>query len=856
MKQLLPLLPRPSRYVGSEWGAVRKDPASVRVHCALAFPDLYEIGMSYLGQKILLTAVNSRGGLYAERVFAPCPEAAGVLRTYGARLATLETDTDLCDLDAVAFSLTHELCYTNVLYMLDLGGIPLHARDRGPGDPLVLAGGGACFNAEPLAAFVDVMVIGDGERTLPEALEILARSKAGTRADDKAGPDRQALLRELTRLPGVYVPSFFDPRGPGRPVRPLLPGYERVERAVLPDIETAPYPTRQAVPYLQTVHDRLTLEVARGCTRGCRFCQAGMIYRPVRERSLPRLHELLMDGLAATGYGEVSFLSLSTGDYSSLAGLMDQSFDHCAAEQVAISLPSLRVGSLSPEIMRLISSIRRTGATIAPEAGSQRLRDVINKGVTEAGLLAHVGELFAAGWQQVKLYFMIGLPTETEEDLRAIVELCEKVRDAAGRSVRRLQVTAAISPFVPKPHTPFQWERQLGLEEIRERIALLISLFKGRNCLRLKFHQPEMSFIEGVFSRGDRRLAPVIETAYRAGALFSSWKDHLQLPPYLEALAKHGLTPEEYLAPRDPDAALPWDHLLPGPSRGYLKAERARALRGIRTEDCRFGDCTGCGICNFDGRTSTLPAQAAHLDIRPRPAAPAPNRRATEAPNPNLRADLGAKTAHYRVWIEKTGAAAYLSQLELQTTLERALRRARVPLSFSEGFHPLPRLSFGRALPVGVRSLCEWFTLYLREDLPPERLTAALGPQLPPGLGLIRAERVSLYRKQPQTLGETYRLRLRRKEDRDVRLAQWQGALAATELPYTRRTKRGEKAMDLRPLLVRAEAWGEDAIEFELDWGTDYVNPLILVRILNPGLGILEMELTKIGQRLAVVPGT
>ncbi len=840
MRELLPLLQKPSRYAGEEWGAVRKDPASVRLRLALAFPDLYDVGMSYLGQRILLHCVNARPEFFAERVYAPCEDSARVLREQGARLCTLETDTPLAALDAVAFSLTHELCYTNVLYMLDLAGIPLRAAERGARHPLILAGGGACFNAEPLADFLDCMVLGDGEEVLPRLLEEMAAAK-------DQGLSRPELLLRLSAVPGAYVPSLFQNQGPGLPLKPLAPGRERVEKALVEDLERAPFPALTPLAFGQAVHDRLTLEIARGCTRGCRFCQAGMIYRPVRERSLERIEAMLQEGIAATGYEEVSFLSLSTGDFSALDALFARTFDRCAAQQVAISLPSLRVGSVSPAIMERIASIRRTGATLAPEAGSQRLRDVINKGVTEAELITHVRHLFEHGWQHVKLYFMIGLPTETPEDLEAIADLCRKVRDAAGWQVKRLQVTAAISPFVPKPQTPFQWERQIGLTEIRERIHYLRDLFRRHKRLMLKFHEPEMSFLEGLFARGDRRLGPVVEQAFRAGALFSSWKDRLALAPYLEALAACGLTPEEYLRERAEDEPLPWDHLDCGVSRAFLLRERKRALEAKTTADCRYEACAGCGVCNLDGRVSRLTAQAPDKDIRPRVLlAQRDQIEAPACPEAAEKPDLHAQAARYRVWYQKTGPAAVLSQLELQSVFERALRRSRLPLSFSAGFHPLPRVSFGMALPVAVESLCEWFVLGLREALPAEDVAAALGPNLPPGLPLDRVELLPFGRPAMQAATETFCLELRGEAQRFKGL--WFDFLERTELVIARKSKRGTKPFDIRPLVAEVRDLGDGGLELRLDWSTGYLSPLTLVRTVMPEAGPTDFRLTKTAQ--------
>ncbi|MHC1751111.1 TIGR03960 family B12-binding radical SAM protein [Humidesulfovibrio sp.] len=913
MKELLPLLPRPSRYLGNEWGVVRKDPATVRGRIALAFPDMYEMGMSYLGQKILTQAINERADLQAERVFSPCADAAAILRAHSTPLATLETDTPLAHMDAVGFSLTHELCYTNVLFMLDLAQIPLRAAERMTGGPstgegapwpIIMAGGGASYNAEPLAEFLDLLVLGDGEEVMPELVSRIADAR-------KKGTPREELLRDLAHLPGVYVPAFFAWDGPGQPVRPLVPGYERVEKAIVPDLANAPFPLSPAVPFGQAVHDRYTIELARGCTRGCRFCHAGMVYRPVREKTPAQLGDMLSKAIEATGFEEVSLLSLSTGDYSALDTLFDTVFDRCAAEQVTISLPSLRVGSLSERIISRMASIRRTGVTLAPEAGSQRLRDVINKGVDEDALIAHVRTLFENGWQQVKLYFMLGLPTETDADLDAIVDLCVKVRDAAGRHVKRLQVTAAVSPFVPKTHTPFQWEGQISMDEIRRRIYYLKDALKPYKRITLKYHQPEMSCLEGVFSRGDRRLGKVVETAYRKGALFSSWKDHLRLEHYLEALSEHGLSPEEFQGPRDAAAPLPWDHLSCGVSKKFLLAERERALAEKVTGDCRYGACRSCGVCNMDGRASELARQAVEQDIRPRvvfarrdqeslaeteaasrdadaqapaggqtamahdapagqaasvenaarsmtgnPAASPP--RATPPANPPLGGkkplppDLGLsdRKAQYRIWYEKRAEAAYLSQLELQSILERALRRTRFPLSFSAGFHPMPRISFGRALPVGVESVSEWFTLTLREELKPEYVLDVLAAQMPGGLDPFRIETLPVMKRPVQAVRETYLLRYSGTEEDVVRWrAAWVEFMKQDVVMFDRKSKNGPKATNLRGLVASAELKSDGAVALTFDWSKDYMSPQALVLAVGAPITPLAAQLLKVGQQ-------
>lgn len=844
MKALLPLFSRPSHYLGTEINSVHKDPATVRAHVALAFPDLYEVAMSYLGQKILYDIVNACEDFYAERVFAPTEDVAEVLRANDALLATLESDTALKDLDAVMFSITHELCYTNVLYMLDLGGIPLRAARRGDGDPLVIAGGGCTFNAEPLAAFVDVMVLGDGEEILPEMLALIAQGK-------DEGWSRAQLIRRLAEVPGVYVPSFFEDDGSGA-MRPTVDAAPEVEKRIVMDMNEVSFPTRQIVPFGKPVHDRFSVEIARGCTRGCRFCQAGMIYRPVREREVDVLGSIIDRGLAETGSEELSFLSLSTGDFSALEALFLSSYSHCRQEQVSISLPSLRVGSVSEDLMRLMGKIRHTGMTLAPEAGTQRLRDVINKGVTEEELLDHTGKAFRLGWQQVKLYFMIGLPTETREDLHGILDLCLKVAASAGKNVRRLQVTAAVSPFVPKPHTPFQWERQITMEEIEEKLAYLRAIFRPYKKLKLKWHHSHMTWLEGVFSRGDRRLSPALEAAYAKGALFTSWTDHLRLEPWLEAFAETGVDAQAYLRERDPEQPLPWDHLASGVSRKFLLAERRRALEEAGTPDCRYEACRSCGVCTLDGRKSELARQAAEHEIVPvinrarRDQEHAVSEPEERPSGPS--ADLHNKEQRFRLWYSKTGPAMYLSQLELQRIFERAFRRARLPLAFSSGFHPAPLLSFARALPVGVGSVCEWMDFFVREHLDVSNLPALLGSELPQGMRVVKVEELACQRKAPIANKERFSLSFARPEDAGRFADRLPGFLEAAQWPVPKLTKKGEPGeVDVRPM-VRSIAAGEDGFVIDFDWEPLYVSPIFVLQAVDPEFTLLRGRLIKTAQ--------
>ncbi|GAB7081760.1 TIGR03960 family B12-binding radical SAM protein [Megalodesulfovibrio paquesii] len=841
MRALLPLLPRPSRYLGSEDGSLRTPPAACRARVALAFPDLYEVGMSYTGQAILLHTVNANPDLFAERVFAPDDEAAAILTSHGAPLSTLETGTPLADCDLLGVHLTHELCATTALWMLDLAGIPRRAADRDSGRPagarcqaggwpLVLGGGGITCNAEFLTPFFDAMVLGDGEAILPELLRAVANFR-------DAGRSRRELLEHLATWPGMYVPAVPQ---------------ARVERVHVPDLNAVDYPLRSPQAF-GAVHDRFTIEIARGCTRGCRFCHAGMVYRPVRERSLDTLETIVEQGIQDSGYEELSFLSLSTGDFSALEQLFERSLPRCRAEQVAISLPSLRVGSISPSVMAKIAGLRRTGVTIAPEAGSQRLRDVINKGVTEEALLEHVRELFRLGWDQVKLYFMLGLPTETKADLEAILDLCRKV-EAVGKEVKdkpgRLQVTAAVSTFVPKPHTPFQWERQLSLEETKERLGFLRALFKPHRRLGLKFHMPEMSWLEGVFSRADRRLAEAVSLACDRGLRFDSWTDRLDIRRWREVFEACDINPEAYHEARDPAAPLPWDHLHPGVRKEFLLAERRRALAGSLTEDCRYGRCTRCGACGLNDGTPDHRLNQATRDQQPTDESPVAELPETAAP---AKTELGAKAIQLRLWYEKLGPAAYLSQRELGQVFERAFRRARLPLSFSQGFHPLPRVSFGRALPVGVESLQECLDLWLREPISAEEARQRLGGRFPAGLRLVAVEELGPGKHSLDSVWDVYHLEIPTESPLFPQVgALLQAAWAAESLPITVSGKKGDRQLEIRPMLAAIGTPGPLPgglrVELRLDWQpAGYLNPLLLVRHLlrtgeqEPDLGSFRL---------------
>ncbi len=842
MKELLPYLPQPSRYLGNEINSVHKKPENINIRIALAFPDVYDVGMAYVGQKILYHCLNRKEDFWAERVFAPTLEVAGILRERNTTLCSLESDHPVSSFDLVAFSITHELCYTNVLYMLDLAHIPLESRERDARYPLVAAGGGAVFNAEPLADFVDFMVVGDGEESLPSIAELLEESK-------RLGISRSGFLREIVSIPGVYVPGFFPEKSSGS-------FFERqaVEKAVVNDIAHIPFPEKQIVPYGRPVHDRLSVEVARGCTRGCRFCHAGMTYRPVRERTPEQILSHIEGGLNQTGFEEISFLSLSTGDYSRLFELFSEVYTRCASEQVSLALPSVRAGSVSEEMMRLMASIRQTGITLAPEAGTQRLRNVINKGIGEDDLLQHVQGLFRWGWKSVKLYFMIGLPTEEQADLDGILELCRKVRGCAPEeNAGRIRITASISPFVPKTHTPFQWERQLGLEEMKERISYLQKICRPYKWLNLKWQLPEMSVLEGLFSRGGRELAPVIKQAFQNSLFFTSWSDHLAFDSWMAVLENNDVQINEYLQSRDLNQALPGDHLNAGVTRKFLQAERAKAYKGVPTEDCRSGKCGGCGVCNHKEGQSTLRGQSKSGEIRPvvHDAGKRANweaadtiKKGTDAVQP------GHKEVHLRLWYSKTGMSRWLSQLEMQRLWERAMRRAKLPLTFSRGYHPMPLMSFSRALPVGVQSRCEWLDIFFRRQVGAQEITSGINHDLPSGLKVTWVQELDLSKRQAQPVAEKYRIDFRPGHGLDID-ARWEHFRTSSSFLVQKKGKKKTRNVDLCPLVLDS-AFEGSGLELVFDWRHDYMSPLFVLQGIFGAFGLDQADVIKLKQYFEV----
>ena len=728
----LPLVTKPARYTGGEAGQVVKDWSAVEARICLAFPDVYDIGMSHLGYKILYKILNDDPRTLAERCYCPWVDMERELRARAVPLVSLESARPLRDFDVVGLSLQYELTYSNCLTMLDLGGVPIRSCDRGEDAPLVLAGGPTATHPEPVAPFFDAIVVGDGEEAFTAVALAWVRAKA-------RGLSRAERLRELASLTGVYVPSLYTTSVDAdsglhvveRPADPALPF--PVRRAFVADLAKFPFPDDGPIGGPEAIFDRMSIEIARGCTEGCRFCQAGMIYRPVRERDPQEIVDTIVRSVKKSGFDEASLSCLSTADYSCIGPLVKKVVAELAPERVSLGVASLRAYGLSEDVLDDLGQVRATGLTFAPEAGTQRMRDVINKNVTEEQLLETAERVFSRAWSKVKLYFMIGLPTETDEDVIGIIETAARTL-AVGRRLRkgRADVTVSVSTHVPKPHTPFQWCAMDRTDDVLRKQALLREAVRPTK-LELRTHRCDESVLEGIFARGDRRLADVLEAAWRAGARFDSWEDQLRLDVWREAFEAHGVEASWFLDTLPLTARLPWDHIDVGLAEGFLAKEYKKALKSRLSPPCgktvgsfvhaatledheadaRPLVCYDCGVaCDLtqmrDERAHFLTKMGAlrRLPLAPpaaeaEPAAPEPKRR-----RPPVRPDQGP-TFRVRLRFRKTGPASMLGHLDLVRALPRVLRRAGLSMAYSLGFHPKPDMTFGPALSLGVASLAE-----------------------------------------------------------------------------------------------------------------------------------------------------
>jgi radical SAM family uncharacterized protein/radical SAM-linked protein len=826
-QQLLPRVEKPSRYLGTEVNAVHKDARAVDLRLAFVFPDLYDLGLGNLGLHILYRIVNDLPWAWAERAYSPAPDMEELLRARGLELFALESRDPLRAMDGIGFTLQSELTYTNILNALDLAGIPLRSRDRGDGDPLVFAGGPSVFNPEPLAPFMDFFVLGDGEDAIVELAELMRSLR---------GRSREAKLDALAGVAGVYVPERFpfDTLPDGRIVP--SPDAEPVRKRVLEDLDQARFPTEYIVPFTEQVHDRLGLEVLRGCTQGCRFCQAGMTTRPVRERNVDTLGRLMDSALDETGYEEVSLVSLSTCDYSRVKNLADMAMRRARPRRTSVSLPSLRLDSFSVALADRVTDVRRSSLTFAPEAASPRLRAVINKWIPDEELLEMADEAFARGWTHLKLYFMIGLPTERDDDVQAIADLAVRTLEVARRRNRKARINLGVSTFVPKPMTPFQWAEQIDIEETRRRQRILQDLLREHKAIKFGRHDPEDSYIEGLLSRADRRAADVIERAYRLGCRFDGWSEHRRFDLWQRAVEETGFDAAAQLSARNVDERLPWDHVDILVDRQWLLDDWNRALVLEHAQDCRHSKCHKCGVID---KNRPLCAHMLRRSIKGRKE----EQDFTEPPLPKVSEPPTVQRLALRVG--RAGAGRFLTHHETMNAWLRALRRAKLPLSYSEGFHAHPKVAFSTAFPVGEETEADYLDAKLYARVDPSEVAATIAGVLPRGIELLGAGELPLTARalMDQVRGARYRIRIPAPADEVT--SRIEELLAREQILVERRQrKKGRqriKQVDIKPRLdelsvvERDDAGPQTVVSFATsDPEGRLVRPRDLLPLLSP----------------------
>jgi radical SAM family uncharacterized protein/radical SAM-linked protein len=843
-RDLLPFVMKPGRYVGNELHTFHKDHQG-KLKVALGFPDVYEIGMSYHGLAILYHIINQRPDWVAERAFAPWVDAEETMRKQDIPLFSLESHTPLNEFDVVGFSLAYELNYTNILNMLDLAQIPIWSAERSGQHPLIIAGGPCTLNPEPVADFFDVLAIGDAEEMAAEILSTIQAAKA-----DRAS--RIELLTALSRIPGVYAPRFYevkyDQAGKFQTIMPKSPDVpEKIKVRTVPQLKSEYYPSSPIVPFLETIHDRLTIEIMRGCPKRCRFCGATVAYQPKRERPVGDIVTQAERGIADSGWDEISLLSLSTTDYSQLLELTKTLSARLSSKRVSVSLPSLRPSTFSLELAGLLTQVKKPGLTFAPEAGTVRLRNAVGKHLNEEELMRTVRIAFSSGWNLIKLYFMIGLPTETEEDLRGITALLKRVLEA-GRAVGgRNNVNVTISPFTPKPHTPFQWERLESIQTLQEKITFL-KVNCRRGNVHLKFRDPQVSYLEGILGRGDRRISAVIHAAWKKGAKLDGWTEHFNYRYWSEAFAEQGMSMDSLAQELDPDSPLPWDHIDKGIRKDSLRKERNRAYAGHeepsgdQTWPCEVGVEDGRAISGL--KVSDL-APVDQLQGAVPPAAESAGSSASygrKRKRKPLSPAMTVARSRVRLKWSKSEEVRFTSHLDVGRIVERAIRRSAIPIAYSEGFHPHQKVAFGPPLPLGFVSDAEYLDIQLSEPYG-ALFFQRLNSSLPPGFEFLEGRPV-LGKSDSLSFVinlATYQVGLGLAPDQAEKSIE--SIMARANLVVQRTSKEKTKDVDIRRHIVKIESHPLDdgvLLDMHLGLGTDgYARP---EEVLVHGFGLSPRE--------------
>jgi len=784
VEPILPKVMRPGRYVGNELHMIRKKWSDIPVRFALAFPDVYELGMSHVGMQIMYHVCNQQSWMLAERVYSPWVDMEKQMRNRKIPLFTLESKRPVRQFDVLGITLQYELHFTNILNLLDLAGIPLKSDGRSEKDPLVIAGGPVAFNPEPMADFFDAVVLGDGESVVVDIAQLIRQAK-------REQWSRARRLRALADFQGVYVPSFYQAEYKDRQFHSIqvreagVPA--RIEANVIADLDRKYYPEAPLVPLIEITHDRFSMEILRGCGRGCRFCNAGIVYRPPRARPVDELVENARTVIAKTGYDDIALVSLSSSDYPHLTELLQRLHHQFAEKGVSVSFPSLRTETFTDEMAKLASNFRKSGLTLAPEAGTQRLRDVINKNNCEEDLFQAVRIAFENNWKRIKLYFMIGLPTETREDIEGIVDLVGRVVQL-GKKYGRKDIHVSISPFSPKPQTPFQWAGQDSMEQLSEKTKYLKSNIRWRE-VKLSWREPTVSRLEAVMGLGDRRLSRVILTAWQNGARFDGWSDRFRPSVWDKAFQDSDLNPDDWTQPKDPQQALPWDHLSKGVTKSYLLRENELALQGKTTPDCH----TLCGNCGL-GQHPACRDMRKKSESRKRPAVSQRRR--------SHMAHVPAEKRRIRFSFEKNEEVRFTSHLDTMRVFSRTFRRANVPIVFSQGFHSHPRISTGPPLPLGYTSAAEYFDIELLHNFP-RHFIENMNRHLPRGFHVLEAQEIDT---KIQSLSKIINLAVYRVHVFDeIDLQELESPLYDFLHTNSYRVERNQKTVDIRPYIRQIE---------------------------------------------------